>query len=120
MSGKFYVGLGLLVALLLFGLLTGFWVQNVQENVAADVMRAAGAKDLQEGQQLIRQANEHWSRYRNAIASCSHHAAIEEIDSLFLQLPLCDQNGFLLGCTRLCSLLDVLADEHTLTLWNFL
>ncbi len=121
MNNKFYIGLGLLVFLLIFGLFVGFFVQKQQQSVKDMVISAQGVTDLREGIRLISQAQEQWQRGWKGIASVSHHITMEEIDRIFAQLSVCSDNKeFLLRSAELCSLLDALTNDHIFTWWNLL
>lgn len=121
MSSKFYIGLGLLVFLLIFGLFVGFFVQKQQQSVKNIVIAAQDAADLREGVRLISQAQERWRQGWKGIASVSHHVTMEEIDRIFAQLSVCsDDKEFLLRSAELCSLLDALTNDHIFTWWNLL
>lgn len=124
MTSKFYFGLGLLIFLLIFGLFLGFWVQKRQAPVKDTLLSAQDAvKDgnMQEGTRLMTQAQSNWRRNWKGIASFSHHATMEEIDRLFAQLSVCDEEEeFMLHSAELCSLLDALANDHIFTWWNLL
>ena len=124
MNNKFYIGLSLLILLLILGIFLGFWVEKRQEPVKSDLISAQDAvknEDLQEGRYLLSQAQSKWQRNWKGIASFSHHATMEEIDRVFAQLTVCDdEREFLLRSAELCSLLDALTNDHIFSWWNLL
>lgn len=124
MEKKFYIGVGLLIFLLVFGFFVGFWVQKQQESIRNTVVAAQLATEndnMEEGLRLITQAQNRWQRIWKGMAAVSHHITLEEIDRIFAQLFACrDDTEFILHSAELSSLLDALINDHVLSWWNLL
>ena len=127
MSSKFYLGIGLLAALLAGSLWICHSINKMQQPVNDQLniaIRQAEAGDLSQAVSTLNQAQTHWADHRNALASFSNHTPMDDIDILFAETIRYGRNGqpaeFLAGCEQLTLLLTSIGDDHRLTWWNLL
>ena len=127
MSGKFYVGAGLLLGLLISCLLVGYGIKAIQDPVCQQVstaIRKAESGDLTDAVETLKSAQHHWEDHRNALASFSNHNPMDDIDTLLAQTSSYGVSGlqeeFLAGCEQLLLLLNSISEDHRLTWWNLL
>ena len=124
MERRFYLGTGILLAILLLGLLTGWLMQQNQQPVAELLEQAAQAEDLQSGVQLAQQAKEDWHKRWKAVAAVADHTPMDEIDTLFAEMEVYirekEDVHFYACCSQLASLLRAVAEAHKLSWWNLM
>jgi len=124
MERRFYLGTGILLAILLLGLLTGWLMQQNQQPVAELLEQAAQAEDLQSGVQLAQQAKEDWHKRWKAVAAVADHTPMDEIDTLFAEMDVYirekEDVHFYACCSQLASLLRAVSEAHKLSWWNLL
>ena len=124
---RIWLGIGLLVVFLAFGLWSSFAVDAVYEPITQQLEEASAAAlagDLPGGAALAKEAQDSWHRYWRKTASLSNHAPMDEIDALFLRLQAFADAGnapdFAANCAQLSALVDACAEAHRLTWWNLL
>ena len=86
---KGWLGIGILAAFLVLGLLVSSWMDRVHlpvEQLLQEAAEAAMEGDLEEGIVLAREAESLWSSSRKKTAAVADHSPMEEIDSLFQEL----------------------------------
>ena len=125
--GRFLIGVGLLAAMLLLGVLVMFCMDRANMPISQlleDAARTALAGDLEQGVFIARKAQKQWKHSWHTIASFSDHAPMDEIDSLFAQAAVYGQVGntedFASHCTRLAMLIEAVGEAHSLNWWNLL
>lgn len=124
---KFYLGICLLVGVLAGCLLIGKSVSNIEDPVARQVNTAtqeAETGDLQKAVAALKKAKSLWEDHREALASVSNHAPMDDIDTLITETLSYGAEGlreeFLAGCRQLSLLLKSIVTDHQLTWWNLL
>lgn len=124
MERRFYIGVGLLLAILFLGLLTGWVMEKKQLPTAELLEQAAQTEDFQSGVQLARQAKDRWRKQWKAVAAAADHTPMDEIDTLFAEMEVFareeEQVHFAACCKQLASLLRAVAEAHKLSWWNVL
>ena len=124
MERRFYLGAGILLAILLLGLLTGWAMDKAQLPAAKLLEQAAQAEDLQSGAQLAQQAKAMWHRRWKSVAAVADHTPMDEIDTLFAEMDIYirekEDVHFFACCSQLASLLRAVAEAHKLNWWNML
>lgn len=125
--GRFWLGAGILIILLALGLWVMGIMQAKQSPISQKLEQAAEAalsgEELQ-AESLSRQALSLWKSGWHGAASVSDHSPMDEIDSLFAQLEVYRQSNapmlFAACCQQIASLVDALAEAHSLSWWNLL
>ena len=125
--GRFALGIGLLLVLLIGCLGVSLFAQNVHETLCDDLENAAQLALSGNGEaslELVQQAREHWQNYWHRTAAFSEHEPMDEIDSLFAQLETYGKTGDLTPmaalCARLIQLIEANSDAQVLHWWNLL
>lgn len=120
------IGVALLLALLVLGLLATFYVTRM-EDISKTVRSAATLAengDWEGAGRLQRKANEQWQSHRQFTACLTDHGTLEEIDSLLAQLAVYARHReplpFVTLCTQLEHRLRDLSEAQKLTWWNVL
>lgn len=127
MMSRFWLGVGLLVVFLALGIGAAAVLDGVHQPIAQSLEAAAEQSlsgDLEGGAILARQAQDSWQRYWRGTAAVSSHGPMEEIDSLFAQLPVYARENhradFAACCVRLASLIRAIADAQSFQWWNLM
>lgn len=122
-----WLGVGILVFFVVFGLWSTCAVDSIYAPIAAQLKDAADlalSGDLDAGAALAKEAQQSWHHYWRKTAALSNHQPMDEIDALFSQLEVfadCgSKNHFAAGCVQLSALVDACAEAHRLTWWNLL
>lgn len=124
---RFWIGIGLLGALLV----AGIWAMVAAERVhtpISDLLEEAAEEslegDLSAGIMLAQQAEERWQRHREAVAAGANHEPMDEIDGLFAQVQVYAQSrqtvAFAACCARLAELVEAMGESHGLSWWSVL
>ena len=122
---RLWIGIGIMAAMLLSGILTPAILEKSHTPVVEDLSRAAElaeAENWEGASRFCRRAEEQWKKTRPVTASFTDHEPMEEIDALFEQLKVYTRAGdrvaYCSTCAYLKSQLEALGDYHDLTLWN--
>ncbi len=122
---RFWLGLGVLGALLALGVWGWHTVQQVHEPLEALALAAGEAgirEDWDRAAELLDRTRDFWQEHRRVMASLTGHEAVEEADRLLAQLSLYlaleDRARFASTCRDLAVLADAQADAQSLTWWN--
>lgn len=127
MKKQLILGVGILVAFLILGLVC----QGVMVRTCSPIsqMLTQAGQLCHQGQMhsaeiLAKSAAEKWQAHWYAIGVLADHTPMDEIDGLFAQAKAYarqrDAAGFCASCYRLASLIDAIAEAHSLTWWNVL
>lgn len=126
MEKRFWLGVGLMTALLALGLLVFRVVDRSCEPVAGKLEQArAAAEDGQweQARELFRGALESWESDRPMTAAVSDHGPMEQVDSLFGKLRVYAEEEqkllFCAGCKELSTLIRALSEAHAGNWWGF-
>lgn len=124
---QFWLGLGLLAAMLLSGIWVTGKMHRVHEPAAAKLRQAsqyALAEDWEKAIQMSTDTRKNWEENRRLTASVVNHQPMDEIDALFSQLQIYessrDRISFSAACAHLSELLDALHQEQGFYWWNLL
>ena len=124
---RFWIGVGLLGALLAAGLWTGSRMQRTHMPCAADLENAAAcamAEDWAAAGSLGDRERKSWQRSRNISASFANHQIMDEIDALFGELEIYrareETAAYCAGCIYLAERLRDLGNSFRLSWWNLL
>ena len=120
-------GIALLVLLLGLGLGASWVLNSIQQPVIAALETAAEqalSADPEAGIETARQARILWDRNWHGIAAISSHSPMEEIDSLFAQLPVFAGGehwvDFSACCARLAKMVEAIGEAQSLSWWSLL
>lgn len=124
---RFWLGLGLLLALLAVGFLLSGRISRSHLPLAQKLTRAAEAarvSDLSLANSLLEEARQDWERNRNFAAAVTDHSPMEQIESFFAAAEYYSQTGdeaeLAAACGRLAALTQALAESQMLSWWNLL
>ena len=124
---RMWIGVGLLAAVLIIGIWASNRMEEVHQEIAKDLDRAAQCalkEDWDKALALSARAEKTWEKNRVLTAIFSDHAPIENAESLFAQLKISAQaesvESFATACAALASQLEALGESHRFTLWNLL
>lgn len=124
---RFWIGIGLLLALLGVGLWAMFVMDSVQSEISEDLRQSAEA--AQQGNwaradELARSAMDRWEENWRFSAAMADHTALDEIDSIFSQARAYREHrqtaDYAATCARLEKLIEALEEGHDLSWWNLL
>lgn len=121
------IGVVLLLVLLAGGMFVEFAMDTIHTPIARELAQAAetGARQQWDAA-LVHQENAQklWRRSWCLTAAFADHLPMEDIDSLFSQLPVYytqkEQTHYVAACRELARRVDAMADAHRLTWWNLL
>ena len=122
-----WIGLGLLVALLIGGLLVTEDMGRTHREISEELelaARAAAAGNWEEASETAEEAYEDWQKKWHFSAAFADHEPMEEIDAQFAQLwPYLakrDWVSFSAACRQLARQVEAIGDAHGLNWWNLL
>ena len=125
--GRFWLGTGLLLFFLAFGIGVTVYADTVHTPITQDLDRAVAAGlagDLPQGIALAEKAKTQWEDRWHAVAVFSDHAPMDEIDGLFAQLDVLGSAGkaqdFAACAARIRALVEAMAEAHRPNWWNLL
>lgn len=124
---QFWLGVGLLAAMLLSGIWVTGKMQRMHEPAAAQLQQAsqyAMQGRWEKAEQMSMDARKNWEKNRHLTASIVNHEPMDEIDALFSQLEVFGNGrnriSYCAACARLAELLDALHQEQGFYWWNLL
>ena len=122
-----WIGMGLLLALLVLGLLTTKRMEHTCGEMAEQFSQAgtlALAEDWEGADRLLRQARSRWEESWRLSAALTDHEPMEEVDSRLEELEVYqkqrDNLAFAALCAQIASQIEDMGDAHGLTWWNLL
>ena len=122
-----WIGAVLLLALLLGSGLSAWDMYSRQQPLEEAMDQAAEqvlTQNWEQASSLVHWANGQWRQYWKRNATFSDHSPMEEIDSLFSQLEVLENQGdalsYALICVQLSRAFSALADGHIPNWWNLL
>ena len=122
---QFWLGLGLMGAILICGLFLEKNLENRHRPQVRDLERAAicaQKEDWSQAEALIKRAQRSWEQGRNLTAAAVHHDAVDKIDICFAELSAYEEGRekaeFCAGCTGLALQLENLSRVHGLSWGN--
>ena len=122
---RFFIGAGLLIALLSGGILSSAWLGRNFEPLPPMLEQAAAAAEEGAWDRAVRladRAEQRWQELWKITAVFVDHAPMEQIDTLFAQLKVCEgsQPDFAKLSARLARELEALSEIHSPAWWNLL
>lgn len=124
---RMWVGIALLGLLLLLGVFLWCFLGGIFRGISRDMEQAAAAieqTDWDTAFALTDRAQRSWEKYHHFTASFTDHAPLEQMDSLFSQLPIYARQSlwadYASECTRISCVADAIREVHILTWWNLL
>ena len=127
MERRFYIGIGILLAMLLLGLFVGWGISRSQEPTAQALEKASqvtDSGDFDTGIRLAKEAKSAWQAGWRGVAAIADHTPMDEIDSLFEEMEVYIRTGedvhFSACCAQLSSMIRAVSDAHQLNWWNLL
>ncbi len=124
---RFWIGMVLLLVLLGVGCASSAALTGLHNGLAGDLEGAAQAVrqgDWETAQREAARAKDLWGRFRHCASAFADHAPLEEMDTLFSELEICEQArldvDFAVVCMRLAQLSRAVAESHSLFWWNLL
>ena len=124
---RFWLGVGLLVALLIGGIGLGDWMDRTFTTLARHMDQAcslAGQDQLWQAEPIAQSTYARWLDCRNATAALADHTPMEEIDRLFRELRIYalkqETVHYAATCAQLSALLQAMADSHDISWWHLL
>lgn len=124
---RLWFGVVLLVLFLGLGIGTSLLLDKAQQPVVA-ALETAAEQALSDhpasGAATAQQAQALWDRNWRGIAAVSLHGPMEEIDSLFAQLPVFASTAhwtdFSACCARLAKLVEAIGEAQNFSWWSLL
>lgn len=124
---KFWLGIVLLAALLVGGLLNAWGMEKSHSHIASLLTQAADlalSGDIARGTEKAAEAQAHWDRYRNAVAAVADHQPLENVEALFAQLKTYGEASatvsFAATCQEASRQVEAVGDAQTLKWQNLL
>ena len=125
--GKFWLGVGLLTVMLVFGVWSMQRMAYHHEqlgDVLAEASTAALEGDRETAKKLVSRAKQQWQRRWQPLAAVSDHAPMNELDGSFARMEASirgnDIPEFAAECARAAQLLKALGDAQRFSWWNLL
>lgn len=123
---RFWLGLGVLAALLVSGFLLGKKMEMLNSEISCQLSQAAEyalAEEWAEAETFSQEAFQTWQQHRRFAASLTAHEPLEELDRMFDQLQIYEARRmtteYAALCTLLSNLTEAMGEGHRLTWWNF-
>ena len=121
--GRFLLGTGLMVLLLLSGLFVWYGAEAIHTPVTEQLEQAAAIAETGDTPAALTRADHArrlWQETWHICAAFSDHAPMDEIDALFAQMENRSGTELAALCRRIASLVSAVAEAHTLSWWNLL
>ena len=123
---KLWVGIAILAVLLGMGIGGALVMGHIHGDLAHRLEQAAVQcfTDWPEADFLANSARASWEQHHHWVAALVDHEPLEEIESLFSQLELCqnhrDTEEFAAVCLRIANICNMLEESHSPYWWNLL
>lgn len=123
--GRFQIGLGLLILLLILGIGSCYAMQEAQAPIAQTMEQAAlhaRRGDMGNAASAAARAEQAWQRARTITASLADHMPLEDIESLFAQLDAYEHDdpaAYSALCAELARRIRAVAEAQELTVSAF-
>lgn len=124
---RFWIGIILMVLLLCVGLWTAQAMDAVHQPISALLEQAKDAalrEDWEQAGALAMSAKAQWENSWRFTAAVADHTPMDDLDSLFAQLPVYlaqrETTHFASTCAELSMLARAMGDAHSLNWWNLL
>ena len=124
---RLWIGIAFLALLLAGGFGINAGMDNLQKEISQQLDAAcqtALAGDLEQAAVQANGAREVWEQYRNLVAAVTDHEPMEEMDTLFAQLPIYYETDSSLNFAAVCSdlslLMQAIGENQALKWWGVL
>ena len=121
---RIWIGVGILLALLVAGLLIMQITDRQLGEVSETLKLASETENWADALELTRKAKEDWEQQWHLMAALADHTDMDTIDGLFAQLGVYQQQGSKLHhaatCARLSEAIRDLEENHRFSWWNLL
>ena len=124
---RLWIGIAFLALLLAAGFGISAGMDNLQNEISRQLAAAcqtALAGDLEQASVQANGAREVWEQYRNLVAAVTDHEPMEEMDTLFAQLPIYYETdsplNFAAVCSDLSLLIQAIGENQALKWWGVL
>lgn len=124
---RLWIGVGLLLAMLLSGILVTEFMERTHNPDAKDLKRAAQLAmedEWDKAEALTTRVQKSWDKRHHWTASFADHEPIEEVEGLLAQLKvygeLRDVTAFSGTCVQLAKCMEALGECHSLNFWNLM
>ena len=127
MGRQFWIGIGLLAALLAITVGVSLVMSAIHQPAQAQLEQAAELAldgDMPRAAELAQQAKLRWERFRKVISAVADHSPMDEIDRLFAEAEVyaavAEEEHFASCCAQLSTLVEGMAAAHSAAWWNLL
>ena len=124
---RLWIGVAFLLVLLAGGIWMTLGLSGVQDALYRELSAAsdaAAAQDWDQAVALADSARATWEQYRRITAAFADHEPLEQMDSLFADLDVCQtlslQVNFAGICSQLAQLANAIGESFQITWWNVL
>ena len=124
---RLWIGIAFLALLLAGGFGINAGMDNLQKEISQQLDAAcqtALAGDLEQAAVQANAAKEIWEQYRDLVAAVTDHEPMEEMDTLFAQLPIYYETdsplNFAAVCSDLTLLIQAIGENQALKWWGVL
>lgn len=124
---RFWIGIGILSVLLIFGVIVTWAMWTIHTPISTRLQaaqKAAMENNWEEATRLAAISQQQWKKWYSVTAAFADHGPMEEISSLFAELDVYaseqDSAHFAALCGNLSQLAEAMADSHIPTWWNLL
>ena len=124
---RLWIGIAFLALLLAGGFGINAGMDNLQKEISQQLDAAcqtALAGDLEQAAVQANAAKEIWEQYRDLVAAVTDHEPMEEMDTLFAQLPIYYETdsplNFAAVCSDLTLLMQAIGENQALKWWGVL
>ena len=127
MEKRFWLGVGVLAALLAVSIAVTAAMKAIHEPAAAEFQEAAQVAldgDLPAAIAMGRSAGKRWQSTRRFTACVADHGPMDTVEDLLEEMEVFARAGeaehFAAACARLSAAVKAMSDAHRLTGWNLL
>ena len=124
---RLWIGIAFLALLLAGGFGISIGMNNLQKDISQQLTAAcqtALTGDLKQAAIQATAAKEVWEQYRNLVATVTDHEPMEDMDTLFAQLPIYYETdsplNFAAVCSDLSLLIQAIGENQALKWWGVL
>ena len=124
---RLWIGIAFLALLLAAGFGISAGMDDLQNEISRQLTSAcqtALAGDLEQASAQANGAKEVWEQYRNLVAAVTDHEPMQEMDTLFAQLPIYYKThsplNFAAVCSDLSLLMQAIGENQALKWWGVL
>ncbi len=124
---RLWLGIGILAAVLLSGLLLTLGMDTIHAQISDDMTQAAQAalaEDWQTAEAQDAKAQAFWDTWREFVAAFADHEPLEEMDRLFAELSVYRSQRLVPEYAAVCLCLarqaEAIGESHSFNWWHLL